>query len=46
LAEKVEYYLTHEEFRQKIAQNGCARVLREHGYRDRLKKIQFQKNWI
>ena len=29
LSNKVEYYLTHEDERKQIAQNGCRKVLRE-----------------
>jgi spore maturation protein CgeB len=38
-AELIEYYLTHEEERQAIAQAGQARTLREHTYRHRMEEF-------
>lgn len=36
---KIEYYLAHEEERKKIAEAGMKRVLADHTYEKRLKKI-------
>ncbi len=38
LAEKVAYYLSHEEERQRIAQRGHERFLRDHTWRLRIEK--------
>lgn len=38
LEELVEYYLTHDEERERIARNGQQRVLREHGYHEKLER--------
>ncbi len=39
LERKVEYYLTHEEERRRIAQNGFTKVHNEHNYTNRLQEI-------
>ncbi len=39
LQEKIEYYLTHAEEREAIAQRGQARVLREHTYAARMQSL-------
>lgn len=39
LEEKVEYYLTHENERREIAENGCRKVREEHNYRNRIEMI-------
>lgn len=39
LLELVEYYLTHEEERERIAQRGQQKVLKEHGYKHKLKWV-------
>ncbi|SDN59066.1 spore maturation protein CgeB [Paenibacillus sp. yr247] len=39
LIEKIEYYLSHEEERQRIAIKGLSRTLREHTYRSRLQTL-------
>lgn len=38
LEELVEYYLTHDEEREQIARRGQQRVLREHGYHEKLER--------
>lgn len=40
LLEKVEYYLKHDEEREKIAQRGCIRVRNEHNFKQRLACIE------
>ena len=49
LEELVEYYLTHEEERERIARNGQKKVLREHGYDLKLRRafecvMEFEKD--
>ncbi|MBD2848616.1 glycosyltransferase [Paenibacillus sp. IB182496] len=39
LAEKIEYYLTHEEERQRIATGGFTRTMRDHTYKSRLQSL-------
>ncbi|WJH32480.1 glycosyltransferase [Paenibacillus sp. CC-CFT747] len=39
LAEKIEYYLTHEEERRRAALNGFRRTIMEHTYPDRIRTI-------
>lgn len=39
LEEKVEYYLSHENERREVAENGCRKVREEHNYRGRLQMI-------
>lgn len=39
LIQKIDYYLTHEEERQRIALNGLSRTLKEHTYRKRLHEL-------
>lgn len=39
LADKVTYYLTHEDERAAIAAGGQARTLREHTYADRMREL-------
>ncbi len=39
LREKIEYYLNHDDEREKIAQRGCKKVLTKHRYRDRLAEM-------
>ena len=39
LEELVEYYLTHDEERERIALNGQKRVLQDYSYHDALKKV-------
>jgi O-antigen biosynthesis protein len=44
LTGKIDYYLGHEEEREKIAAAGRARVLREHTYKDRIDFILSKVN--
>ncbi|UJF32077.1 glycosyltransferase [Paenibacillus hexagrammi] len=37
--EKIDYYLNHEEERQRIALRGLSRTLRDHTYRNRLHEL-------
>lgn len=37
--EKVDYYLTHEDERQRIAENGYHKVAAGHTYRHRVREI-------
>ena len=39
LLDKVEYYLTHEDEREAIAENGYKKVARDHTYEKRLQEI-------
>ncbi len=39
LEDKVEYYLSHENERREVADNGCRKVQEEHNYRGRLRMI-------
>ncbi|WP_274649463.1 CgeB family protein [Paenibacillus humicola] len=39
MVEKIEYYLTHEEERRRIAMQGMARTMREHTYDHRLRTM-------
>ena len=39
LAAKIEYYLKHENERQRIAQEGYKLVVNEHTYKNRLEKM-------
>lgn len=39
LLEKVEYYLTHENERKEIAENGYRKVMKEHALNDRMQEI-------
>ena len=39
LQEKVEYYLTHDEERERIAKNGQQKVLRQHNYHEKMQQI-------
>lgn len=39
LHEYVEYYLTHEEERQRIARNGQNKVLKYHDFHERMRKV-------
>jgi spore maturation protein CgeB len=39
LAEKIKYYLEHNKERQKIAQAGYQRIIKEHTYKKRFNKI-------
>jgi len=39
LAEKIKYYLTHEDERKKIAQAGQQRTLKDHTYEIRMKEL-------
>jgi spore maturation protein CgeB len=39
LIEKIEYYLTHHEQREKIAQAGQQEVLAQHTYKDRINSL-------
>lgn len=43
MLEKIDYYLSHEEERQKIAMNGFSKVLYGHTYRQAFEKI-FNEN--
>lgn len=40
LKNKVEYYLTHEDERRKIAENGCRKVRNEHTFAKRLELME------
>ncbi len=42
LKQKVAYYLTHEEERLQIAQNGYKRILQKHNYTERIQDILAQ----
>lgn len=39
LADKVDYYLRHDEERQRIAQSGCEKVREQHNMKIRIEKI-------
>lgn len=39
LEEKVEYYLSHDNERREIAENGCRKVREKHNYRARIQMI-------
>lgn len=39
LLEKVDFYLTHEEARKQIAENGCKKVRRQHNMKVRMQTI-------
>lgn len=39
MLDKVQYYLDHEDEREKIASQGCKEVLGKHTYRARLEKV-------
>lgn len=39
LLDKIKYYLSHEEERQKIAHTGYEKVLREYNYAEKLRRI-------
>lgn len=41
--EKIEYYLAHEEEREKIAEKGCRKVRREFSYENQFRKIFGEK---
>lgn len=39
LAEKIKYYLSHEDERIKVAQAGQKRTLKEHSYKERMNEV-------
>jgi glycosyltransferase involved in cell wall biosynthesis len=41
MVEKIQYYLTHEEERKKIASAGQKRTLLEHTYKKRMERLKF-----
>ena len=49
MEEKVDYYLRHEEERQRIAMNGYLKVLKDYSYEKRLAEmiaiVSAQERW-